>query len=285
MADKTYKNLFDDGYTTYHDDGTTSKTYKHLFDDGYTTYHNDGSKSDTYQHLFDDGYKTYHSDGSTSDTYHHLFDDGYVTYNSDGSRSDTYGNILDDGYTTYHSGGGSAHGGYGGAGIPYGGGGTPSGGYGYAGGSSAGRGYAHTGVANAGSSLFWISLLIFAANACFCFLPYMIRDGSFIGMAAFNHDQLFYQFSFMPRIITSLFAVGFLSYTSGKRWYMGSGTLGSCAAVVWSFIICFIATTARYTQASFNAANAYDAWKFFGITLVVFIAVIVICRKLGERRS
>ena len=34
MADKTYKNLFDDGYTTYHDDGTKSTTYKNLFDDG-----------------------------------------------------------------------------------------------------------------------------------------------------------------------------------------------------------------------------------------------------------
>ena len=119
--------------------------------------------------------------------------------------------------------------------------------------------------------LFWISWLVFVANICFCLLPYMFRDGSFIGLAAFSHDQLFYQFGYMPRIITSLFVVGFLSYTSGSIY----------ATAVWSFLICFIATTARYTQAGFSAANASDAWKFFGITFAIFIAVRVICRKLG----
>ena len=103
MADKTYKNLFDDGYTTYHDDGTKSTTYKNLFDDGVTTYHSDGSKSTTYNNILDNGTTTYHSDGSKSTTYKNILDDGYTTYNSDGSttKSYTYNNILDNGTTTY----------------------------------------------------------------------------------------------------------------------------------------------------------------------------------------
>ena len=110
---KTYKNLFDDGYTTYHEDGSKSKTYKNLFDDGTTTYHEDGSKSKTYKNLFDDGTTTYHSDGSKSKTYKNLFDDGYTTYHEDGSKSKTYKNLFDDGTTTYHeeskkSGGGTS---------------------------------------------------------------------------------------------------------------------------------------------------------------------------------
>ena len=132
MADKTYKNAFDDGYTTYHDDGTTSHTYKNVFDDGTTTYNSDGSTSHTYKNVFDDGMTTYNSDGSTSHTYKNVFDDGYTTYNSDGSTSHTYQNVFDDGYTTYTSGGyqGSPAGAYGGGtdtyGGPYfGGGATP----------------------------------------------------------------------------------------------------------------------------------------------------------------
>ena len=102
MGDKTTKNLFDDGYTTYHDDGSVSKTYKNLLDDGYTTHHDDGSTSKTYKNLFDDGHTTYHDDGSTSKTYQNLFDDDYTTYHDDGSVSRTHKNILSDGYTTYH---------------------------------------------------------------------------------------------------------------------------------------------------------------------------------------
>lgn len=274
MADKTYKNLLDDGYTTYHEDGTQSKTYKHLFDDGYTTHHEDGSRSDTYQHVFDDGYNTYHADGSTSDSYRHVFDDGYVTYNSDGSRSDTYSNILDDGFTTYHSRGassGSSYGGYGSTGYSYGGGGIPPSIYRY--------GYAD-------GALFWISLLVFAANICFCFLPYMFYEGSFIGIAAFNNDWILFQFSYMPRIITSLFSVGFLSYTVGRRWgFHVVGAFGNFAVAVWSLIICLTATTARYMQAGFSAANGRDAWKFFTITLVIFFATQAICRHLRKRKT
>lgn len=111
MADKTYKNLLDDGYTTYHEDGSVSKTYKNLLDDGTTTYHEDGSTSKTYSHLLDDGYTTYHSDGSRSETYRNLLDDGYTTYHSNGGTSSTYSNLL-DGYSTYHSGGALSTSGY-----------------------------------------------------------------------------------------------------------------------------------------------------------------------------
>ena len=102
MSDKTYKNFFDDGYTTYHDDGSKSVTYKNFLDDGTTTYHQDGSKSQTYKNFMDDGYTTYHDDGTKSVTYRNFLDDGTTTYHQDGSKSRTYKNFLDDGYTTYH---------------------------------------------------------------------------------------------------------------------------------------------------------------------------------------
>lgn len=61
MADKTRKNIFDDGYTTYHEDGTKSVSYKNFLDDGVTTYHEDGSKTVTYKNVLDDGYTSYHT--------------------------------------------------------------------------------------------------------------------------------------------------------------------------------------------------------------------------------
>ena len=146
MADKTVKNLFDDGYTTYHDDGTTSKTYKNPFGDGYTTYHSDGSTSKTYDKVFSDGKTTYHSDGSKSDTYKNAFSDGYTTYHSDGSKSKTYKSTFGDGYTTYTSGKPSGSGGYSGGGGGYSGGGS----------YSSGGGYSIEGV----TSIFGIALLV-----------------------------------------------------------------------------------------------------------------------------
>ena len=113
----------------------------------------------------------------------------------------------------------------------------------------------------------------------------MFYDGSFIGLAAFNNDWIFYQFNYMPRIITSLFSVGFLSYTVGRRWWLGDYSIISVAAVVWGLIICIIATSARYTQAGFSAANGRDAWKFFAITFVLFIVTKEICGHLGKNRA
>ncbi len=129
MADKTYKDLFGDGYTTYHEDGSKSHTYKNLFDDGTTTYHDNGSKSHTYNNLFDDGATTYHDDGSKSYTYKNIFSDGSTTYHDDGSKSYTYNNLFDGGTTTYHSPGYGSSGGYSSSGG-YGGGGYSGGGYG-----------------------------------------------------------------------------------------------------------------------------------------------------------
>ena len=100
---KTYKNILDDGYTTYHDDGTTSVSYKNVLNNGTTTYHSDGSTSVTYDNVLDHGTTTYHSDGSTSRTYQNVLDPGYTTYHSDGSQSVTYKNMLDPGYTTYET--------------------------------------------------------------------------------------------------------------------------------------------------------------------------------------
>ena len=119
MGDRTYKDLLGDGYTTYHDDGTTSHTQQNVLDDGWTTYHSDGSTSYSHQNVLDDGWTTHHSDGSTS--YSHQ-------------------NVLDDGWTTHHSGGGSY--GYGSAGTP----GGYSGYSGYSGYPSSGGGVCKMGL-------------------------------------------------------------------------------------------------------------------------------------------
>jgi hypothetical protein len=63
---KTYKNIMDDGYTTYHDNGCKSTTYKNLTDNGYTTYHEDGSTSVTYKNVLDNGSTTFHYNSNGS---------------------------------------------------------------------------------------------------------------------------------------------------------------------------------------------------------------------------
>ena len=100
--DKHYKNLLDNGVTTYHNDGSKSVTYKNLLDGGTITYHPDGSKSRTYKNLMDPGYTTYHEDGSKSRTYKNIMSPGTTTYHDDGSQSRTYKNFFDNGATTYH---------------------------------------------------------------------------------------------------------------------------------------------------------------------------------------
>jgi len=62
---KTHKNLHNEGYTTYHEDGSKSTTFKNITNDGYTTYHDDGSTSHTYKNSFSNGYSTYNSSGSS----------------------------------------------------------------------------------------------------------------------------------------------------------------------------------------------------------------------------
>lgn len=69
MSDKTYKNILDDGYTTYHEDGSKSVSYKNILDDGVTTYHEDGSKSVTYKNILNDGTTTYHYPNPTAAGY------------------------------------------------------------------------------------------------------------------------------------------------------------------------------------------------------------------------
>ena len=85
MSDKSYKHFYDDGYTTYHENGSKSKTYPHLLDDGFTTYHDDGSKSVSYKNVLNDGYSTYHYPSSQS-------------YKSD--NEDIYANIHPSGNYT-----------------------------------------------------------------------------------------------------------------------------------------------------------------------------------------
>ena len=66
---KTYKNISDNGYTTYYKDGSRSVSYKNITDNGYTTYHDDGSRSVTYKNTFDNGYTTFHYNSPSSPDY------------------------------------------------------------------------------------------------------------------------------------------------------------------------------------------------------------------------
>lgn len=56
---KTFKNVTNDGYTTYHSDGSKSTTFQNVTDSGYTTHHDDGGKSVTYQNILIPGFTTY----------------------------------------------------------------------------------------------------------------------------------------------------------------------------------------------------------------------------------
>ena len=94
MSNKTYKNFFDDGYTTHHENGSKSKTYKNYLDDGYTTYHENGSKSKTYKNYLDDGYTTYHENGDVSKTYKNVLNDGYTTYHQNANDAGAGGTVF-----------------------------------------------------------------------------------------------------------------------------------------------------------------------------------------------
>lgn len=140
MPDYTTKDWFGDGYTTRHEDGSTSYTTKDWFGDGYTTTHSDGSHSYSTKDWYGDGVTNTHSDGSRSYTTKDWYGDGYTTRHADGSTSYTTKDWYGDGYTTTTYGGTSSYGGYG----TYSAGSTssypvtPSGGYyggGYYGGS------------------------------------------------------------------------------------------------------------------------------------------------------
>lgn len=132
MPDRTYKNTFGDGETTYHEDGSTSRTYTNL-DSSQTTYHSDGSTSRTYDSFFGDHKVTYNSDGSTDRTYNSFFGDHEVTYHGDGSTSRTYDSFFGDHKVTYHDNHGSSSSSSSGSGS----GGSSYGGYGNSGSGSS----------------------------------------------------------------------------------------------------------------------------------------------------
>lgn len=77
--DISFKNITDDGVTTYHGDGTKTTSYKNFTDNGVTHYHSDGSKSVTYKNLMDGGYTTYHYGSSGSSASFGMFDDAITS--------------------------------------------------------------------------------------------------------------------------------------------------------------------------------------------------------------
>ncbi len=102
MSKRTEKHQFGEGYTTYHEDGTTSETTKDLFGDGYTTHHSDGSSSRSRRRktLFGgEVIETTHQDGSksvtTKDKYGNL-----RTRHSNGTETFTSKDSFGAGYTT-----------------------------------------------------------------------------------------------------------------------------------------------------------------------------------------
>ena len=113
------KHHHDDGYTTYHEDGTTSDTTKDLIGDGYTTRKNgsvtsrsrkrktlsgdeviettyeDGSRSVTVKEK-DGSYRTQHSNGTETRTTKDTFGTGYTTSDSYPSSGDLFGQVSPD---------------------------------------------------------------------------------------------------------------------------------------------------------------------------------------------
>lgn len=97
---RTTKNLFDDGYTTRGDNGSSYRTSKDLLGDGYTSHGSDGSTYKTTKDTFGDGYTSYGNNGVSYKTTKDTFGDGYTTYGSDGSIYKSHKNAFSDGYDT-----------------------------------------------------------------------------------------------------------------------------------------------------------------------------------------
>lgn len=84
MADKTFNDQNGEDNTPSFGDKTTndtgdSYTRKHLFDVGYTTYHEDGTSSETQESIFGCGYITRRSNGSETVSTRDSFGTGYTT--------------------------------------------------------------------------------------------------------------------------------------------------------------------------------------------------------------
>lgn len=97
---KTTKNLFDDGYTTHSENGTTYRTTKETMGDGYITHKEDGTTYRTTKVIMGDGYITHKENGTTYRTTKDIVGDGYTTHGTDGSTYKTTKRLLGEGYST-----------------------------------------------------------------------------------------------------------------------------------------------------------------------------------------
>lgn len=80
MADKSYKHFYDDGYTTYHDDGSKSVSYKNIFSDGYTTYHYPSTKNNYHQTSISQNSDTHNYGGFTPIPKNHRLSTGSIVF-------------------------------------------------------------------------------------------------------------------------------------------------------------------------------------------------------------
>ena len=126
--------------------------------------------------------------------------------------------------------------------------------------------------ASAASVLYVISWIVLLANVLFCLVPF-IRSGSFV-----YSDSILYGMNYKQILFFGLASGALMCFATN---FGAKGYLGTVFGWIWSFIICFGVATIRYTQAGFNAASASNTWKFFGILIAVFVAVLFASAKLG----
>ncbi len=124
------------------------------------------------------------------------------------------------------------------------------------------------------SVLFPASWIIFVINIIFCLMPFV--NGGNISFS----ESIFYGINYKVYIISSIIAVGLLSLSYGLMLSY-SGGLGYVLSWIWSMIFCVFVTSVRYTQNGYSSASASNAWKFFGIMIVVFATVIIGCNRFG----
>ena len=129
-------------------------------------------------------------------------------------------------------------------------------------------------IANVAGFLYPISWIIFIANICFCLAPFVSN-----GSISYN-DSMLYGLNYKLYTVSSLVSIALMCFATNLK---NTSSVGIVFSWIWGFITCFGVTTVRYTQMGFNSTSASNAWKFFGILIVTFVAAIISSAKLGDR--
>jgi|GEM_PF-870954 tetratricopeptide repeat protein len=129
-------------------------------------------------------------------------------------------------------------------------------------------------IANVAGLLYSISWIVFIANICFCLAPF-VNNGSI----SYN-DSMIYVLNYKLYTASSLVSVALICFASNLK---NTSSVGIVFSWIWGAITCFGVTTIRYSQMGFSSTTASNAWKFFGVLIVTFVATLISSAKLGDR--